>query len=174
MVWCHEQDNSLENSCTRKCPFVAIFNNSLLMPCPSIGQKWFWTGPNYFVQLQIKIFWTNFYNLNLSKIIWTVQQFRVWYYGLSSFKGEGQNWKDFCLKINKPKGSWCNGGGVEKCLNLTFKVNFPCQQSSEFFSTSSIYEHIFCYWHFLITSIFKSLYFLKWCPIFDTSILKIQ
>ena len=33
----------------------------------------------------------------------------------------------------------------------------------------SIYEHIFCYWHFLITSIFKSLYLLKWCPIFDTS-----
>ena len=25
------------------------------------------------------------------------------------------------------------------------------------------------YVHFLITSIFKSLYFLKWCPIFDTS-----
>ena len=25
------------------------------------------------------------------------------------------------------------------------------------------------YWHFLITTIFKSLYFLKWCPIFDTS-----
>ena len=33
----------------------------------------------------------------------------------------------------------------------------------------SIQEHIFCYWHTLITLIFKSLYFLKWCPIFDTS-----
>ena len=33
----------------------------------------------------------------------------------------------------------------------------------------SIQEHIFCYWHFLITSFFKSLYLLKWCPIFDTS-----
>ena len=31
-------------------------------------------------------------------------------------------------------------------------------------------EHIFCYWYFLIKSIFKSLYFLKWCPIFDTSL----
>ena len=30
-------------------------------------------------------------------------------------------------------------------------------------SPVSIKEHIFCYWHFLI--IFKSLYFLKWCPI---------
>ena len=33
----------------------------------------------------------------------------------------------------------------------------------------SIKEHIFCYWHFLITSIFKSLYLVKWCPIFDNS-----
>ena len=29
--------------------------------------------------------------------------------------------------------------------------------------------HIFRYWNFSITSIFKSLYFLKWCPIYDTS-----
>ena len=27
---------------------------------------------------------------------------------------------------------------------------------------------MFCYWHFLITSIFRSLYSLKWCPVFDT------
>ena len=33
----------------------------------------------------------------------------------------------------------------------------------------SILEHIFFFWHFLITSIFKSLYLLKSCPIFDTS-----
>ena len=25
------------------------------------------------------------------------------------------------------------------------------------------------FWHFLITSIFRSLYFLKWCPVFDSS-----
>ena len=55
------------------------------MPCPSIGPKWFWTvqivlkeyklfwsGPNHFGQFQIKIFWTNFYNLDLSKMIWTL------------------------------------------------------------------------------------------------------
>ena len=30
-------------------------------------------------------------------------------------------------------------------------------------------SQFFFHWHFLITSIFKSLYFLKWCPIFDTS-----
>ena len=31
--------------------------------------------------------------------------------------------------------------------------------------------HIFCYWYFLTTSILKTLYFLKWCPIFDDSLL---
>ena len=27
------------------------------------------------------------------------------------------------------------------------------------------------YWHFLVTSVFETLYFLKWCPIFDGSTL---
>ena len=27
--------------------------------------------------------------------------------------------------------NWCNGGGIKQCLNLTFKVNFLCQKSSE-------------------------------------------
>ena len=60
----------------------------LLMPCPSVGPKLFWTGkyillwsgpnrfgdwsgPNHFVQVQIWLFWTNFFNLDLSKMIWT-------------------------------------------------------------------------------------------------------
>ena len=52
-----------------------------LMPCPSIGPKlsWtvqivlarFWLGPNPFGQVQIWFFWTNSYNLDLSKMIWT-------------------------------------------------------------------------------------------------------
>ena len=29
-------------------------------------------------------------------------------------------------------------------------------------------EDIFCYWHFLITLIFKALYFQKWWPIFES------
>ena len=32
-----------------------------------------------------------------------------------------------------------------------------------------IKEHIFCNWLFLMTPIFKSLYFLKWCSSFDSS-----
>ena len=39
-----------------------------------------------------------------------------------------------------------------------------------FFSlkNASLEKH-FSYWYFLVTSIFKWLYFLKWCPIFDSS-----
>ena len=66
----------------------------------------------------------------------------------------------------------------------TFKVVISSLQTSDFqsqFSMSKIIwillkkihgrisfqGHIFCYWHFLKTSISKPLYFLKWCPIFD-------
>ena len=58
--------------------------NKSLMPCPSMGPKWFWTvqivffgsksfwsDPNHFGQVLIRFFWTNFYNLDLSKMIWT-------------------------------------------------------------------------------------------------------
>jgi hypothetical protein len=36
-----------------------------------IGSKLFWLGPNHFDQVQIRLFWTIFYNLDLSKMIWT-------------------------------------------------------------------------------------------------------
>ena len=36
-----------------------------------VGYKSFWLGPNHFGQVQIRLFWTNFYNLNLPKMIWT-------------------------------------------------------------------------------------------------------
>ena len=31
------------------------------------------------------------------------------------------------------------------------------------------FRRTFCYWYFLTTLNFKTLYFLKWCPIFDDS-----
>ena len=62
---------------------------------------------------------------------------------------------------------------VKKCQNLTFKVNFLCQKSSESFSIFFSLKNINLGAHFSLLSffdnIFKSLYFLKWCPIFDTS-----
>ena len=61
---------------------ISTFNN--ILPCPFIGQKWFWTiqivlvgkkmfwlGPNNLEQVQIRLFGTNFYYLDLSKMIWT-------------------------------------------------------------------------------------------------------
>ena len=56
-----------------------------------------------------------------------------------------------------------------KCKSLTF--NFQCQRLSESFSIFFWLKNINLA-HFLlltlITSILKSLYFLKWCPNFDT------
>jgi hypothetical protein len=59
--------------------------------------------------------------------------------------------------------------GVKKCLNLTFNVNFLCQKLFKSFWTC-FHRRIsigFCYCHFLKTSIFEKLCFLKWCQIFD-------
>ena len=69
-----------------------------------------------------------------------------------------QNWKDFCLKINIHKGNcWILRigivGGVKKCKNSYFKVNFLSKKSSQSFS-------FFFIWR---------IHFLKWCPIFDSS-----
>ena len=54
------------------------------MPCPSTSPKWFgtvqivldgyqlfWSGQNDFGQVQIRFFLIKFYNLDLSKMIWT-------------------------------------------------------------------------------------------------------
>ena len=46
------------------------------------------------------------------------------------------------------------------------EVNFS---KKKFHLRTSFHDHIFCYWHFLKTYIFKTLHFLKWCPIFDNS-----
>ena len=62
---------------------------------------------------------------------------------------------------------------VQNCNILTFKVNFLCQKLSESFQYFFFEEHhfrrisFFVFWHFLKNSIFKALYSLKWCPIFD-------
>ena len=61
------------------------------------------------------------------------------------FKQGVQNCKDFCLKINIPKGNYwiLRIGVMERCQNLTFKVNFLHQKSSESFS-------ILFHWRILI------------------------
>ena len=82
--------------------------------------------------------------------------------------------KIFGLKINIPKGNyWILRIGVMGRCQKVPKFDFQSQFSMSkiigifliFFSLKNI---IFCYWHFLTTSIFNSLYFLKRCPIFDS------
>ena len=57
-------------------PTIRLAQKSL-MPCPSIcpkvldGYKLLRSGPNHFDQVQIRLFWTNFYNLNLFLLIST-------------------------------------------------------------------------------------------------------
>ena len=60
-------------------------------------------------------------------------------------------------------------GGVKKCQNLTFKVNFLRQKSSESFSIFFIEEYQFRSAFFVI-DIFWHIFFLllEWCPIFDS------
>ena len=53
--------------------------------------------------------------------------------------------------------------------SIFYVKNYPNLSQFFFHWRISISEHIFCYWHFLIASIFKSLSLLKWCPIFKTS-----
>ena len=64
--------------------------------------------------------------------------------GCGVFKRGIQNQKDFCL-INILKGNYwiMSFGLMASCQNLTFKVNFLCQKSSESFSTFFIEEYQF-------------------------------
>ena len=78
--------------------------------------------------------------------------------------------------------NWVNGEvskSVKKCQNFTFKVNFQCQKLFESLSMFffhwriSIQEHIFCHWHFLITSLLFEMMPNFWhLPV--NPILKIQ
>ena len=52
----------------------------MILDCPNwfgrvqivlVGSKSFSSCLNHFCQVQIRLFWTNFYNLGLSKMIWT-------------------------------------------------------------------------------------------------------
>jgi hypothetical protein len=96
-----------------------------------------------------------------------------------------QNLKYICLKIkaiNIPKENfenWCNGEvsksakiWLSKSIFLSKTIgiflNFFFIEEYQFRSTFFVF-YIFTFLPFLIISIFKSLYFLKWCPIFDSS-----
>ena len=83
--------------------------------------------------------------------------------------------KCFWLQINIPNGNyrtlWTDGAAsCQKVQKSDFQSQFLCQKWCESFQKNFI-ENINLGAHFLTTSIFKTLFFLKWCPIFADSLL---
>ena len=92
--------------------------------------------------------------------------------GCGVFKWGIQKWKGFWLKINILTGNyWILQIGVvgrgPMCQNLIFKVNFQCQIIIGIFLNFLRSTFLGC-WCFFDSINFKSLLFLKWCPIFDS------
>ena len=59
---------------------LSFYSSKMTLDCPNhfgrvpivlVGSKSFWSGPKHFGQGQIRLFWANFYNLDLTKMIWT-------------------------------------------------------------------------------------------------------
>ena len=71
--------------------------------------------------------------------------------------------------------NWCNGevsksAKIWLSKSIFYVKNHP--NLSGFFSLNNNYQFrrtLFCCWHFLITLIFDTLCFLKWCPIVKVS-----
>jgi hypothetical protein len=96
--------------------------------------------------------------------------------GCRVFKQGIQNWKDFCLKINIPKGNYwiLRIGRCQKVPKSDFQSQFSMSKIIGIFLNFFSLKNINLGTHFLLIAFldninFKSLYFLKWCPIFDTS-----
>ena len=101
--------------------------------------------------------------------------YEVWQYGLWSFQTGGTKLERFLPKNQHTQRkllnfeNWVNGE-VSKSTKIWLSNQKLSKSFSIFFSLKNINlgPH-FLLLTFLITSIFKSLGFLKWCPIFDTS-----
>ena len=81
--------------------------------------------------------------------------------GCGIFRRGIQNQKDFCLRINILKGIYgiMSFGLMVSCQNLTFKVNFLCQKSSESFSTFFSLKNINLGAHLLLLTFFDNIIF---------------
>ena len=107
----------------------------------------------------------------------------LWHYGLWSFKVGGTKLEWFLPKNQHTQRKllnfefWINGK-LSKSAKIWFSKsifyvkNYP-NLSDYFFIEEYHFRSKFFYWHFLITSIFKSLYFHFW-QLKTTLILKIQ
>ena len=73
-------------------------------------------------------------------------------------------------------GNWCSGEVSKSAKIWISKLSFYVKNRRNLcccFIEKYQFSCIFFFnWHFLITSIFELIYFtLKWCPIFDSSLL---
>ena len=90
-----------------------------------------------------------------------------------SFAGVSQQGLDFSKKIRKKKIDLTFTDvdmGHQKVPKSDFQSQFSMSKIIRIFLiffNIEVYKKVFCYCHFLKTSIFEPLCFLKWCPIFD-------
>ena len=69
---------TVENWRSKIIHALTFYRSKMLLDCPNLF-GWIQTvlaGPNYFVQVQIRLFLTNFFNLDLSKMVWTMDYVR--------------------------------------------------------------------------------------------------
>ena len=71
----------------------------------------------------------------------------------------GPKMQDFCPRINMLKGNFLEQSYdelwfVKKCRNRTFKVNFLCQKSTEFFQEKTSFKNINLEDQFFVRNIF--------------------
>ena len=102
----------------------------------------------------------NLQNLIPGTIIASKWIYLLWQYELWSFQMEGTKLE---LKTILNFENWVNGK-VSKVPKFDFKSQFYISKIIRIFFIFfhwriSIQKHIFCYWHFLITSISKPLYY---------------
>ena len=68
-------------SLLRICEIYALsfYRSKMILDCPDcfgwvqiilVGSKLLWSGPHNLGQVEIRLFWANFYSLRLSKMIW--------------------------------------------------------------------------------------------------------
>ena len=74
------EHNKLGNLYQQNTNASSFYRSKMILDIPNcfgwaqvvlVVSKLFWMGPNHFGQFQIRLFWTNLYNLDLSKMIRT-------------------------------------------------------------------------------------------------------
>ena len=88
-------------------------------------------------------------------ISWVVE-FQRWWVLKSKFLAKNQHTQRNSFSVDELRF-------VKKYQNRTFKVNFQCQKSTEFFKKIS-FKNINLGDHFFLDSIIEPLYFRKLCP----------